>query len=181
MLRVDEGADAAAPLRLRDDVVDERRLARGLGAEDLDDAAAGKAPDAEREIERERAGRDRADGHRRAIVHLHDRALAELALDLAERDVECFVLVHLHRPPRRRLRCRHSARAGSPRVRLLCRTPTFEFTLTLLGQLMREPRTPPRSDVAGTDKQRRRTESEHMFPCSRAPGGVLRAPENGPP
>jgi hypothetical protein len=29
------------------------------------------------------------------VVHLHDRALAELPLDLAERHVECFVLVHL--------------------------------------------------------------------------------------
>src|SRR5947209_16348931 len=118
MLRVDEGADAAAPLRLRDDVVDERRLARGLGAEDLDDAAAGKAPDAEREIERERAGRDRADGHRRAIVHLHDRALSELALDLSERDVECFVLVHLHRPPRATVsRTSYSAPEGRSRER----------------------------------------------------------------
>ena len=34
VLRVDERADAAAPLRLRDDVVDERRLPRGLGPED---------------------------------------------------------------------------------------------------------------------------------------------------
>jgi hypothetical protein len=40
VLGVDEGADASAPLRLRDHVVDEGRLARGLGAEDLDDPAA---------------------------------------------------------------------------------------------------------------------------------------------
>ena len=60
VLGVDEGADAAAPLRLGDDVVDERRLARGLRAEDLDDAAARQAADAEREVERERSRRDGA-------------------------------------------------------------------------------------------------------------------------
>src|SRR5205085_10918711 len=95
MLGVDEGADAAAPLGLGDHVVDERRLARRLRAEDLDDAAAWQAADPEREVERERAGRDRADRDGGAIVHLHDRALAELTLDLAERNVACFVLVHL--------------------------------------------------------------------------------------
>ena len=39
VLGVDEGADPAARLGLGDDVVDQRRLARGLGAEDLDDPA----------------------------------------------------------------------------------------------------------------------------------------------
>ena len=65
VLGVDEGADAAAALRLGDHVVDERRLARRLGAEDLDDAAARQPADAEREVERERAGRDRSDRHLR--------------------------------------------------------------------------------------------------------------------
>ena len=62
VLGVDEGADAAAPLRLGHHVVDERRLARGLRAEDLDDPAARQPADAERQVERERAGGDRADG-----------------------------------------------------------------------------------------------------------------------
>ena len=61
VLGVDEGADAATGLSLGDDVVDQRRLARGLGAEDLDDPAARDAADAEREIERQRSGRDRLD------------------------------------------------------------------------------------------------------------------------
>ena len=61
VLGVDEGADAAAALRLGDHVVDERRLARRLRAEDLDDAAARQAADPEREVERERAGRDGPD------------------------------------------------------------------------------------------------------------------------
>ena len=44
VLGVDEGADASAPLGLGDHVVDEGRLPRRLGAEDLDDAAARAAP-----------------------------------------------------------------------------------------------------------------------------------------
>ena len=94
VLGVDEGADAAAALRLGDHVVDERRLARRLRAEDLDDAAARQAADAEREVERERAGRDRADRHLRLVAHLHDRALAELPLDLPEGDVESLLAIH---------------------------------------------------------------------------------------
>ena len=59
VLGVDERAHAAELLGLGEHVVDERRLARGLRAEDLDDAPARHAADAQREVERERAGRDR--------------------------------------------------------------------------------------------------------------------------
>ena len=99
VLRVDERADPAAPLRLGDHVVDERRLARRLRPEDLDDAAARQPADAEGEVERERAGRDRADRDLRRVAHAHHRALAELPLDLAERDVERFLPVHAIHPP----------------------------------------------------------------------------------
>ena len=61
VLGVDERADAAAGLGLGHDVVDERRLTRRLRAEDLDHAAARDAADAERQVERERAGGDRLD------------------------------------------------------------------------------------------------------------------------
>ena len=89
VLGVDEGAHAAELLRLGEDVVDERRLARGLRAEDLDDAPARHAADAEREVERQRARRDRVDAHLRArVAHAHDRALAELALDLRQRALQ---------------------------------------------------------------------------------------------
>ena len=44
----------------------ERRLARGLRAEDLDDAAAREAADAERRVDGERAGRDDRDRRLRA-------------------------------------------------------------------------------------------------------------------
>ena len=76
------------------DVVDERRLARRLRAEDLDDAAARQPADAEREVQRERARGDRADRDGRVVVHLHHGALAELPLDLAERDVESLLAIH---------------------------------------------------------------------------------------
>ena len=61
VLGVDERAHAAELLRLGDHVVDERRLAGGLRAEDLDDAPARHAADAEREVERQRARGDRVD------------------------------------------------------------------------------------------------------------------------
>jgi hypothetical protein len=51
MLGVDEGADATPALSLGDHVVDEGRLAGGLRAEDLDDAAARQAADSKRETE----------------------------------------------------------------------------------------------------------------------------------
>ena len=43
VLGVDEGARTALALGLGEDVVDERRLARGLGPEDLDDATTRQA------------------------------------------------------------------------------------------------------------------------------------------
>jgi len=86
VLGVDERAHAAEPLRFGEQVVDERRLARGLGAEDLDDAPARDPADAECEVERERPRGDRLATNLRALVaHAHDGALAELALDLRER------------------------------------------------------------------------------------------------
>ena len=101
MLGVDERADAATPLCLGDDVVDERRLPRRLGAEDLDDAATRQASDPECHVERERTGRHRPDRNLGLVAHAHDRALSELSLDLAERDVERFLAIHLVIPPRR--------------------------------------------------------------------------------
>ena len=99
VLGVDEGADAAAALSLGDHVVDERRLAGSFRPEDLDDAAARQPADPEREIQWKRAGRDGPDGHRRPVAHPHDRALAELALDLTESRFECLLAIQVHRPP----------------------------------------------------------------------------------
>ncbi len=64
-------------------------LPGGLRAEDLDDAPARHAADPEREVERERPGRNDADTHLGALVaHAHDGALAELTFDLGERALE---------------------------------------------------------------------------------------------
>ena len=86
MLGIDERAHAAEFLRFGEHVVDHRRLTRGLRAEHLDDPPARHAADPERQIQRQGSGRDRIAAHLRALVaHAHDRALAELALDLSER------------------------------------------------------------------------------------------------
>ena len=106
MLRVDERRHAAKLLRFRNDLQRQRRLARRLGAEDLDDAAARHAADAERVIDADGAGRNRVDRLDGALLaQAHDRALAELLLDLADGQfdgleaflvlaVVAFVLVH---------------------------------------------------------------------------------------
>jgi len=75
-------------------MVDEGGLARGLGAEDLDDASARDAADAEGDVEGERPGRQALDVGRGMVAHAHDAALAVLALDLGDRCFERFVLVH---------------------------------------------------------------------------------------
>ena len=99
VLGVDERADATPSLRLRDHVVDEGRLPRRLGPEDLHHSATRKAADPESHVERQRAGRHRPDRNLGLIAHPHDRALTELSLDLAERDIERFLAIHLVIPP----------------------------------------------------------------------------------
>ena len=80
MLGVDEGADSAGLLRLRDGVQGEGGLARGLGAEDLDDAAARQAAHAQGQVETHRAGGNHGDVLGLAAKG-HDGALAKLLLD----------------------------------------------------------------------------------------------------
>ena len=85
VLGVDEGAGAAELLHLGDDLQGERGLAARLRAVDLDDPAARQAADAERDVEAERAGGDDLDVvDDLALAEAHDRALAELLLDLRQ-------------------------------------------------------------------------------------------------
>src|SRR3954469_14358104 len=121
---VEEGPAPPPPLRLRDHVVDERRLARRFRAEDLDDAAARQAADAECEVERERPRRDRADRDGGGIIHLHDGALAELPLDLSERDVQSLLAIHLVNLLGQTIRRLHTAppRTAAPKGRRRHRT-----------------------------------------------------------
>ena len=85
VLGVDEGRDAAGPLGGGHGVEGERRLAARLGAEHLDDAAAGKSLAAEGEVDRQAAARDALDRRLGVGAQRHDRAVAELLLDLGER------------------------------------------------------------------------------------------------
>ena len=90
-----KAADAAQLLGLGDGVQSQGRLARRLGAVDLDDAAAREAADAERDVEEsEPVGtvcRSAAGG---VLAHAHDAAFAELALDLGDGGFEGFVPIH---------------------------------------------------------------------------------------
>ena len=96
VLHVDIRGLAAALLGAGDDVQRERRLAAGFGAVDLDDAAARHAADAEREVERKRAGGDGFHVHGNVIAETHDRALAVILFDLSERGLQRFFLVGRH-------------------------------------------------------------------------------------
>ena len=88
VLDVDEGDDPAARLGLGEDVLADGRLARRLRAEDLGDPAARDAADAERQVERDRAGRDGVEDELLARPELHDRAAPELLLDRGQRGVD---------------------------------------------------------------------------------------------
>ena len=103
VLGIDEGGDAAVLLCLRDHVQGNRRLTGRLRAIDLDDAAARDAADAEGDVERQDARRDDLDVHVcLGIAEAHDRALAEVLLDLLQRVLErflfacCFFLICCH-------------------------------------------------------------------------------------
>src|SRR4029453_2623662 len=96
MLGVDKGADAAALLSLRDQLERQRGLAGRLRPEDLDHTPARDPPDAERDVEAERSSRQRGDlVDEPVLAELHDGALAELLLDLAERQVDRPLAVHV--------------------------------------------------------------------------------------
>ncbi len=91
-----KAADAALLLGLGNDLQGERGLARRFRTVNLDDAAARQAADAERDVEAQRAGRDGLDVVGAIVgAEAHDRALAEVLVDLRERRLERFMLVHI--------------------------------------------------------------------------------------
>ena len=95
VLGVDEAANAAALLRLGDDMQRERGLAGGFRPVDLDDAAARQSANAERDVEPERAGGDGLDLDRLLVLaEPHDGALAAIPLDLRDRSLERLLSVH---------------------------------------------------------------------------------------
>ncbi len=89
VLGVDERRQAAVLLRLGNDLQGQRGLAGRFRPEDLDDATARQAADAERVVDADRAGRDGFHGRDGvALPEAHDGALAKLLLDLADGHVE---------------------------------------------------------------------------------------------
>jgi len=96
VLGIDEGAGAALLLRLGDDRKRQRGLARGFRAVDLDHPAPGQAADAERDIQPQRARGHTGNRDMLLVAHPHHRALAELALDLAQGRLQCLFLVWIH-------------------------------------------------------------------------------------
>src|SRR5690349_5872704 len=81
VLDIDERHHTAAALGFREHVLAERGLARGLGAEDLGDPAARDATHAEREVERDGAGRDGVHLLSLGRTEPHDGTPTELLLD----------------------------------------------------------------------------------------------------
>jgi hypothetical protein len=76
------------------------RLAAGLRAVDLDHPPAWQAADAERDVERDRAGRDDLDRRANVVAQAHDGTLAETLLDLphhAREGAGLLILVGLDR------------------------------------------------------------------------------------
>ncbi len=94
MLGIDEGGDAPVALCLGHDVQGETGLARALRPVQLDDPPPGDPADSQGEVEGEGTGGDHIHLPGRRLSHLHDCALAELTLYLADRHVQGFVSFH---------------------------------------------------------------------------------------
>ena len=110
VLGVDERADAAELLGLGDGRERQRRLARAFRTIDFDDPPARQPANTKCDIEPKRTGRDRLDLDRLVMLaEPHDRALAEGALDLAQRRIQCFLLVHATLLDEAQRRVRHLA------------------------------------------------------------------------
>src|SRR5579864_2747004 len=91
VLGVDKSAHAAFLLRLRNDVEGKRGLAGALRPENLDDAPARQAADAERPIDPDGAGRNGVDVHLRLRAEHHDALIAEFRFYLRERSLDILV------------------------------------------------------------------------------------------
>src|SRR5262249_10761399 len=88
MLGVDELGDPALLLAVGYDVWAQPRFPGALRPVYLDDPAAGKAADAEGHVERDGTGRDHLHRSAGVVAEPHDRAPAELPLDLGERGLQ---------------------------------------------------------------------------------------------
>ena len=92
VLGVDEGGRAAQLLGLGHHVQGHGGLARGLGPVDLDDASLGDATHAQGDVQLQAAGGDHLHVHVGGLPKLHDRALAKLLFDVAQRQIQRLFL-----------------------------------------------------------------------------------------
>ena len=90
VFRVDERGSAAPFLRLGHGVERDGGFAAAFRSEDLDYPAPGQTADAQRQVERQHAGRNDLDVQFGRFAHFHDRALAEILLDLRDGDPQGF-------------------------------------------------------------------------------------------
>src|SRR4029079_9348778 len=101
---------------------------------------------AERDVEAERAGRDRLDLQRLALAELHDGALAEGALDLSQRCIEGLVLVlHaflLDHFQHRRHRHPPVCPTPAPKAAMRISPPGMEANVPILFQSARDNQRP---------------------------------------
>ena len=95
MLGVHEGADATLLLGFRHDLERQRGFAGRFGAVDLDHAPARQTADAQGNIQTEGAGGNGLHVHVAVVgAQPHDRALAEVLVDLGKRSFQRLLLVH---------------------------------------------------------------------------------------
>ena len=88
VLDVDVRSGAARLLRFSHDVLGQRALAGRFRTEDLGHPAARDAADAQCDVQRQRARRDRLDRGGVSFAEPNDRPAAELLLDLREREFQ---------------------------------------------------------------------------------------------
>ena len=86
---------AALGLRVGDHMETDGGLASRFGPEDLDDPPGGKSADPQRQVERQRTGADHrhVGAGRPGVPETHDRTLAELLLNLADRNRQTLLLI----------------------------------------------------------------------------------------
>ena len=88
VFRVDESGDTAGLLGFGDGVDRQGRLARGFGTVNLDDASFGVTAYAERHVQGDRTRGDYLYVGDLCARHAHDRAFAEILLDLLHHRVK---------------------------------------------------------------------------------------------
>ena len=99
MFHVDEGAHPAKLLRLGDNVLANGGLSGRFRAVDFGDPPAGDPANAQRDVQRERSGRDRLHCQMIGFPKAHDRPFAETFADLAQGAVQRGLsssIIHLY-------------------------------------------------------------------------------------